>query len=425
MKNILEKTLFTSILVFLVACNFSKNDTAVDNRLFELVKGKDYFKLRTELDFAKKSLSKDRYLFYKTICDDVFNDVLSSQKCVDILFDKYNEQLPDSVKKDLLAIKIRNYIRQSEYSNVVNTCQLLLNEYDYRLDSLEKVKYKDTQSLFEKLINVKPLVVHKNGSFEIQSRRNPYLNLIMLPVTKGGTTANFMLDTGADFSVITRTCAQEMGLTIYETNTDIETAVGTIKANVAVADSLYVGDILFENVIFMVMPLFSIPELDFKMNGIIGVKEMRKLEEIHIRKDGSMFIPETYSNRKLSNMYLDNLEGLSLTVQIQSNKDTLLMEFDTGANVSNLTKKYYDKHQEQIAGNLNNKSVLGASSKTQQKESYTLTNFSYTIGTKSNILPKIDIELSNEKYDGLLGQDMILPFDKMIINFKNMYVNFE
>ena len=422
--KILEKTIFIGTLFFLIACNISKNDTAFDNRLSKLAREKEYFKLRTELSFAEKKLSADRHLFYKAICDDVFNDIPSSQKCIEILFDKYDKQLTDSLKKDLLVIKIRNHIRQSEYANVVNTCQLLLNEYNNELDSLERVKYKDTQSMFEKLVNVKPLCVHKNGQFEIQSRRNPYLHLITVPVSKGSTTADFVFDTGADMSVITNSCAKEMGLTIYETNTEIETAVGMIKANIAVADSLYVGDMLFENVLLLITPLFSIPELGFKMNGIIGVNEMRKLDEIHIRQDGSIFIPETLSNRALSNIYFDNLEGLSLRLQIQSCTDTLLMEFDTGANVSHLNKTFYDKHQEKIKGHLIEKSVAGVGG-TQQRESYILDSFSYTIGTKNHILPQISIELSDSKYDGLLGQDMILPFDKMIINFKNMYVDFE
>jgi predicted aspartyl protease len=271
------------------------------------------------------------------------------------------------VKKELLTIKIRNHVRQSEYSDIVNTCQLLLNEYDNKLDSLERIKYKDTKSLYETLIDLKPLLVHKKGSYEIQSYRNPYLNFIMLPVAKGNKTAEFLFDTGADMSVITSSCAKEMGLPVYETNTDVETSVGIIKANIAVADSLYLGDILFENVIFLVMPLFSIPELNFKMNGIIGVKEMRKLEEIHIQKNGSIFIPETPLTTALPNMYLTDLEGLSLVIQVQSNNDTLLMEFDTGANVSNLTKRYYDTYSEKIKENmmLKDKAVHGAGGGTQ------------------------------------------------------------
>lgn len=418
------------MLFLLAACNIKNNDIAVDNRLSELIREKDYFKFRTELVLAKKSLSEDRYLFYKALCDDAFNDIASSQKCVEVLFDKYSEVLSDSTKKDLLAIKIRNHIRQYEYTNIVNTCQQLLNEYSHELDSSERVKYIDTHSMYQDLINIKPTVVHKNRSFEIPSHRNPYLNLIMMPVTKGSTSATFMFDTGADYSAITKRCAENMGLTIYETNTDVQTSVGIIKASIAVADSLYVGDILFENVILLVVPLFSIPEFDFKMNGIIGVNEMRRLEEIQVNKDGSIFVPENPSNKEMCNMYFGGLEGLSTSVQIHSDNETLLMEFDTGANMSNLTKKYYNKYQNVIEekGSLNNYSIYGASTESNQVESFTLTDFPYMIGTKSYVLPEIDVNLSYgtyEEYDGLIGQDMLLPFDRMVINFKNMYVDFE
>jgi hypothetical protein len=41
------------------------------------------------------------------------------------------------------------------------------------------------------------------------------------------------------------------------------------------------------------------------------------------------------------------------------------------------------------------------------------------------VLPQIDIELSESKYHGLLGQDMISVFNKMVLNFKSMYAAFE
>jgi hypothetical protein len=64
-----------------------------------------------------------------------------------------------------------------------------------------------------------------------------------------------------------------------------------------------------------------------------------------------------------------------------------------------------------------------------ETEEYILTDFPYKIGNKSNILPEIFVVLQKygftEFFDGNLGQDVIMQFDTLILNFKYMYIDFE
>lgn len=64
-----------------------------------------------------------------------------------------------------------------------------------------------------------------------------------------------------------------------------------------------------------------------------------QMGEIHVRKDGTIFIPQEPGNRHLENMFL---HGLNPVVQLLSGSDTLLLTFDTGARSSELSKKYYE-----------------------------------------------------------------------------------
>jgi predicted aspartyl protease len=415
------------MFVFVACSNISKNDPITDRYLSDLLANKNYFKLRTELSNTKEKLSEDRFLYYKANCDDVFNDCLSSDQGVETLLTKYKKQLNDSIVSDLLAIKIRNHIRMFRYQEVAATCYLLLEQYGSVLDSAKTADYKNAQQMYEKLSSVKPTRIHKQDDVEIASYRNPFINLLMIPVKSGGIRENFMFDTGADMSVVTMSYAEKMGMTIYETDTHVKTSTShSVQVNIAVADSLYIGDILFENVVFLVMPLFSIPEIDLYIRGIIGANEMRQLDEIHVRKDGSIFIPKISQEKQLHNMYLGGLEGLSPIVQLQSSNDTLMLTFDTGANVTSLSKKYYDNHKEKVdkngkLGSISNTGVGGS----EDKRIYTLKDFSYAIGTKNNVLHEIDVELIDEDFDGNIGQDMIIPFEKMILNFQYMYIDFE
>jgi len=423
----LKKVMCWSMFIFVACSNGSKNDPVTDQYLWDLLVSKNYFKLRTALGNTKDRLSDDRFLYYKATCDDAFNDCLSSNQCIETLLTGYKEQLHDSIVSDLLAIKIRNHIRMFQYRETAAACHLLLEQYGSTLDSAKTADYKNAQQMYEKLSLVKPTHIHKQEEVEIASYRNPFINLLMIPVKSGGVSDHFMFDTGADMSVVTMSYAEKMGMTIYETDIHVKSSTShSVQAKIAVADSLYMGDILFENVVFLVMPLFSIPAIDLYIRGIIGANEMRRLDEIHIRKDGSIVIPKISQEKQLHNMCLGGLEGLSPIVQLQSSNDTLMLAFDTGANVTSLSKRYYDRHKETVEQNgaFGNASSIGVGG-SEDKGIYTLKDFPYAIGTKSNVLPAIDVELLGEDFDGTIGQDMIMPFDKMILNFQYMYIDFE
>ncbi len=56
--------------------------------------------------------------------------------------------------------------------------------------------------------------------------------------------------------------AKKLGLKVIKTGTNVESSTSQkIEANIAIADSIYIGDILFENVVFLVMPLSDEPSL--------------------------------------------------------------------------------------------------------------------------------------------------------------------
>jgi len=77
-----------------------------------------------------------------------------------------------------------------------------------------------------------------------------------------------------------------------------------------------------------------------------------------------------------------------------------MLTFDTGANVTSLSKKYYDNHKEKVdkngkLGSISNTGVGGS----EDKRIYTLKDFSYAIGAKNNVLHEIDVELIDEDFE--------------------------
>ncbi|MDR1227005.1 MAG: aspartyl protease family protein [Prevotellaceae bacterium] len=251
----------------------------------------------------------------------------------------------------------------------------------------------------------------------------------MTPV-KCGIADEFIFDSGANISTITDSCAKKMGLTIYESDISVGTTTDAkLKSRLAAADSFYVGDILFENVVFLVVPAeqMSFPQVNYEIHGVIGFPVLYQMEEIRIRKDGRVVVPKTSENRNLNNMFLS---GLKPAVQLTSHNDTLIFLFDTGANTSELSKKYYENHRTEVEQNgaLQTRSRGGGGGIVEAEE-YELKDFPYTIGAKSSVLPKISVVVQDydfvKHFDGNLGQDVITQFNEMILNFKHMYIDFE
>ena len=98
--------------------------------------------------------------------------------------------------------------------------------------------------------------------------------------------------------------------------------------------------------------------------------------------------------------------------------------------MSSLSKKYYDAHTEKVKneGKLQISQRGGAAGIVEEEE-YLLYDFPYKIGSEENTLPEIPVRLNtysfNKHFDGNLGQDVMKQFDVMILNFEDMYVDFE
>lgn len=416
--------------VFFLSCsNNNQKKIALDNELNKLLITKDYFNLKNRLEKSEGNLSKDRFLYYQAHCLDVFNNSELSQESINLLLNEYKNRLNDTIMADLLEIQSRNYGRMFQYKKVIEVSHKLLDEYPHLIDSAKTKHYKENIELYGKVADLEPTIIHKEENVEIKSTRNPMMNLVTVPVRCGGINKDFLFDTGAEMSCVSMSKAKQMGMTIYETDITVETSSYEVKANLAVADSLYIGDILFERVLLLVVPIMNIPELDFLISGIIGVPEMRLMEEVHIKKDGSIFIPKAVQEFTSQNMFYEGLSGVYPIVRLNSGTDTLNMALDYGATQSYLSQKYLKEHQQEIEKKCESKetSDYGLGGKKNFK-SYIIKDLPYKIGIKKSVLSSIpvkDCPTSAGEFDGLIGQDIFLPFEEVKINFKNMHLEIE
>jgi len=219
-----------------------------------------------------------------------------------------------------------------------------------------------------------------------------------------------------------------MGIKPINGSSQIRLSTGSyIDAKLGVADSFWLGEILFENVVFYIVDDEQL--LSRNIQGIIGFPLINQIKEIRIDfKNGNILFPLTPVKLDLRNMYLT---GSTPVVRLKSGLDTLFFQLDTGATQSSYTKKYFDAHREVLLkkGQRATATKIGLGN-VVETEVYVLTNIAFEIGNHEMTLPKIPVDTheypaeKTRNIDGTLGLDVLMCFDEMILNFESMYLTF-
>jgi hypothetical protein len=157
---------------------------------------------------------------------------------------------------------------------------------------------------------------------------------LFLPVMVNGRPANYLVDTGANYSLISESEAARLGLTISESRaaTMGDSSGANIGFRVAVANRLTVGKVQLGHVVFLVMrddqqPFVDLPE---GQRGIIGFPVILAFQTMRWNQKGVFEIGFAPAPRELAaaNMYFD---GQKIMAEGEFRKRPINMFVDTGA----------------------------------------------------------------------------------------------
>jgi len=416
---------FLLSVCLLAACT-TKSNPLIEHQLFQMLNQKDFFRLETCLKKERSQISKGIALFLEAHLQNAFNRTAQSLQTIDVLLGNHGKSLNDTLLLGLYYLKCDNLLKQCQYGEAVKALKITLDSYAHVADDVD---VEDAYNIFEPLKDLPPQKMHITTDVTIPVSRNQF-NHLMMQVSCGGRSEDFIFDTGAMVSMVSESCAQRMGIRVLESSSKVGNSVGSkVQSKVGVADSLKIGDLLVENVAFLVIAdeALSFPEAGYIIHGVIGFPIMYQMKEIRIHKDESISVAALPAKRDLHNLFLD---GLSPVVQAETDCDTVFFKMDTGANSSEFSKKYFDAHQDEIIEKgIKRMTRRGGAGAIINSESYELENFRLKIGGRELTLPTVVVateEFSFTKnYDGNLGQDVLMHFNKLILNFEDMYLAFE
>lgn len=415
--------LLISILLF-SSISFSQDFES----LYNYYKKKDFFVFRDRVKFYTNTENVWQEIFLKAIENNVFGNFNGSNKKIKLLLDSNISQLPDSILTDIYEVKASNHINLLEYKDAYETALLLNSNYSDYLDTEEKENAENELIIWNALQNVPPQKITKSGNNTLSLKKD-YAGLWNIPVKIKNKNYDFIFDTGANFCVIIESLARKLGFEIIE-NAKFKVGTATdkkVESKIGISKLIKFGNIIAENVIFIIIPDDALDFGFYKIEGIIGNPILRALGEIIIKDGKELFIPQQTEKSDLKNLAFD---GFTPVIQIIHKSDSLCFIFDSGGQSTCLYKPYYLKYKNEITKNYKLiKIKIGGAGGSKKVNGYILDKIILKSGKTFSELEDVslitDIFGENDKYFyGNISLDFFKKFSEIKINYSDMYIEF-
>jgi hypothetical protein len=253
------------------------------------------------------------------------------------------------------------------------------------------------------------------------------LGLIELPVSGGNYSGAWLLDTGANLTVIRRSVAARMGLQLSAT---AESAAGIsgrmVAVHSAVIPEFRIGSVVLRNVPVLVVEDsdLTFPELDYEIDGSLGLPVLAAFGKMTMYADASVKLGRGTGEKMRSsashNLFLDGFTPL-IAADLGEGDD--LFVIDTGAQATILSSKFFAQSKDMAWGNLVTFDLAGAGG-VGTMAAFTAENLVANFGGYCTALGDAHLLLADTESDGdfygIIGQSAFRNFSSITLDFQNM-----
>jgi len=430
--------------VLCILCSLALKAQNADNHINELISKSDWFALDKEYSVSKDSIEDPICrLVSEALLGLHFNRQQDAINAIDTLLLRYQSEIGLANTNSFFNFAVYAYGDQGRYAEAADLNNRFLTQLSPNMTIDEINLHKRNIRYFNSLSNGnRPEVVTSQEDIKIPFQfesMNFYGvaagNYIIIPISIHGKTYRFCFDTGAAGCVIPERVANEIG---------IKTLVDSIRINgvkesfghvVGLLDSFSIGGISCRDIQFLINTTKTGTDSVFfsQIDGILGLNVIKRLGEMQLLPKEKMIIfPSKQTEMPITgrNMMI-MLDDNNVVIRVLSGEKPLMMLFDSGASNSCLSNKYY----------LSNKSWIESNSKIEVNrkygsgglidyKSYRIPSLPFKVGDLSFTLSDFLVEvgqqaLQNSEVDGTIGNDLIVPFSRVIVNFDKMFIEFE
>lgn len=255
--------------------------------------------------------------------------------------------------------------------------------------------------------------------------------LLWIPVVVNEKTYDFILDTGASFTMISQDLAKDMGAKIIGDPIFVgggESAGGYGQR--AFIENMNIGPVSLKNVIAFVSENPS-DDAPLKVNAVLGMDFIERAGEIQINlAEMTLTIPAQTTELPAYGRTIILETNIPVVESTDANGNRYAFILDTGASGASLSDLWFAKNAEMTTAlPVETQNVWGHGG-TVQFEIIKVPEYKLTIGTTSADFKNIPATVPangtvSSSRDGRLGMGLLKQFSKVIFNFEDMFVAFE
>jgi predicted aspartyl protease len=305
----------------------------------------------------------------------------------------------------------------------------LLAHFTAQIDPAQLPGIKDTADLLRMLGETAAQTITWGGPVSLGTERN-VLGSANVSLTVNGVQEQWLLDTGANLSVVSKSFAQRLGLRILTGTARTRGGVTGIEnpLSLAVLGDLPIGGATLHNVVVLVLDDANLniqysANDKYQINGIIGYPVFQALGAIKFLHDGGFIAGKAARTAAPgARMYMKELKPV-IECTIAGKK--LPFTFDTGASSSDLSVRYYNLFRSSSVGWKQSADKVSGAGGVVSRTIYVQPKLLLGVGDRTVTLTDVSISPSltgapNDELFGNLGQDAAAKFDSFTLDFVKM-----
>jgi len=321
-----------------------------------------------------------------------------------------------------------DYNKSFRYDDAAQTYDDLLTHFAAYFDRQRLQGTKDDSGVMHLLRQVPPQTITRQGRVRLRTKRDA-IGSVVTELEVNGIREQWLLDTGANFSVVTRGFARRLGLKPLAGFGQTTAGVTGIEnpLRVAVLPPLQMGAATLRNVVVLILDDASLKvelgKQTFQINAIIGYPVFQALGAITFLREGVFEAGETGPrNAAGARIYM---KLLTPVIECGVEGKQLPFTFDTGASGSNLSVRYYERFRAETGSWKRGENKSSGAGGVVRRKIYLQPRLEVTVGNQTATLENVSIfpEKMGSDLDelyGNLGQDMVAKFESFTLDFSKM-----
>lgn len=285
----------------------------------------------------------------------------------------------------------------------------------------------DDAALARILVDVPVQTTTWDGPVRVPMSRNP-IGSVTSAITANGKGEQWLLDTGANYSVVSRSFAQTLGLTPLTGSAMVGSGVTGLASRLqaAVLPDLHLGGATVQHAVAMILDDASLRigsgPTAYQIHAILGYPVLKALGRITFTRKGEFLAGEAAEKASGVPMYM---RGLSPAIECDVAGQKLLFTFDTGASSTDFSVRYFNLFRQHRAAWQTRTVESGGAGGTVRRKMYIQPEVVVKVGDAAATLKDVTIfpTRTNAGIDvlfGNIGQDLVAGFESFTVDFVGM-----